>query len=430
MPAIRLLLTSTVLVAAIALPVSAQEQSQQPAPQPAPAPGGTPSPGAPSPNIPTPSPMPGREPRPREPEFEPGRTPFPEMQRPIFLSGKVVLDDGTPPPDSVVIERVCNGVVRPEAYTDSKGRFSFQLGQNTHILADASVGSAAEGGFGSMGRQPSGGFGGSRSGSAGISERDLMGCELRASLPGFRSEIVNLSGRRLFDNPDVGTIILRRLGNVEGTTISATSLQAPKDAKKAYEKGREQMRKKKSADAQKELEKAVQIYPKYAVAWHELGLLYEQQNNAEQARKAYGEALAADPKFVKPYMQLAGLSARENKWQEVADTTDRVLRLNPLDFPVAYFYNSVANLNLRKYDQAEKSAREAQKLDPQSRMPKINHVLGLILANKQQYGEAAEQLRNYIQRAPQAQDIDLVKKQLVEIEKLAGPAATQQTPQP
>src|SRR5262249_4204918 len=31
---------------------------------------------------------------------------FPEMQRPIFLSGKVMLDDGTPPPAEVVIERV------------------------------------------------------------------------------------------------------------------------------------------------------------------------------------------------------------------------------------------------------------------------------------------------------------------------------------
>src|SRR5512144_1293969 len=56
------------------------------------------------------------------------RMDFPEMNRPIFLSGKVRLDDGTPPPDTVVIERVCGGQGRPEAYTDSKGHFSFELG--------------------------------------------------------------------------------------------------------------------------------------------------------------------------------------------------------------------------------------------------------------------------------------------------------------
>jgi hypothetical protein len=44
------------------------------------------------------------------------RQQFPDMmQRPIFLSGKVIMEDGTPPPDSVVIERVCNGMPRPEA---------------------------------------------------------------------------------------------------------------------------------------------------------------------------------------------------------------------------------------------------------------------------------------------------------------------------
>jgi hypothetical protein len=68
---------------------------------------------------------------------------------------------------------------------------------------------------------------------------DLIGCEIRAALPGFRSDLVNLIGRRSFDNPDVGTIVLHRLGNVEGTTISVTSLRAPKDARKAFEKGTE-----------------------------------------------------------------------------------------------------------------------------------------------------------------------------------------------
>src|SRR5262249_57564148 len=74
-----------------------------------------------------PSPFPGNQ-----GQQQPGQnqTQFPEMQRPIFLSGKVMLDDGTPPPETVVIERICNGNPRPEAYTDSKGRFSFQLPNN------------------------------------------------------------------------------------------------------------------------------------------------------------------------------------------------------------------------------------------------------------------------------------------------------------
>jgi len=405
------------------LPAFGQEQQQQPAPAPAPAPAPTPSPepGGRTPAIPVPVPTPSpREPQ-RQPDF--GREtqqPFPEIQRPVFLSGKVVLEDGTAPPEPVIIERVCNGQPRPEAYTDSKGRFSFQLGQNTTLIADASVNSASDFPGEVRSSSSSGGvFGRSRT----YSERDLMGCELRASLPGYRSDVVPLAGRRLMDNPDVGTIVLRRLGHVEGTTISATTLAAPKDAKKAYEKGLEAARKKKFDEAGKQLQRAVELYPQYAAAWYELGLLHQQANRKEQAREAYGKALAADAKFMKPYLQLALLSAQEQKWQEVADTTDRLLRLDPFDYPLAYFFNSVANFNLRKLDAAERSAREGLKLDAQNRIPKIKHVLGVILANKQDYAGAAEQLRAYLPHAANDQEAELIRKQLAEIERISGRAA-------
>src|ERR1022692_3248637 len=39
---------------------------------------------------------------------------YPDQTRPIYLSGKVMLDDGTPPPGPVTIERVCNGNPRAQ----------------------------------------------------------------------------------------------------------------------------------------------------------------------------------------------------------------------------------------------------------------------------------------------------------------------------
>jgi len=401
-------------------PVNAQQQGQAPPSQGASPgsggrggsipPGGTTGPGTQT------SPYPGtRDNR----NIGQDQTQFPDMtQHPIYLSGKVMLDDGTPPPDSVVIERVCNGNPRPEAYTDSKGRFSFQLGQNQAMLPDASVGSV-DPGFG--GRPGFGSQGGALGNSGrGISERDLMGCELRASLAGYRSDVVDLSGRRVFDNPEVGTIVLHRLGNVEGTTISMTSLMAPKDAKKAYEKAKDALHKKKTADAEKELAKAVQIYPQYAAAWYDLGRLQQQQNQLADARKSYEQALAADAKFVSPYLQIALIEAGENKWQDVAETSERVIHMNPFDFPQAYYFNSVANFNLKNLDAAEKSAREVQKLDTRHQFPKTAQLLGLILAQKQDYSGAAEQLRNYLQLMPNAQDAAQVKSQLSELEKLTS----------
>ena len=352
------------------------------------------------------------------------------INRPIFLSGKVMMDDGTPPPDSVVIESVCGGRnPRPEAYTDTKGHFQFQLGQNSAMMADASVGN-----LGSMGGYPGGGgYGGGQQGtgmsSGGMGSstmsmsRDLVNCDLRANLPGYRSDVLNLSGHRMFDNPDVGTIILHRMGNVEGTTISMTSLQAPKEAKKAYEKGKDFLKKKKHPEAQKEFQKAVDAYPRYAAAWFELGRLQEEGKQVDEARKSYHAALEADKRYVNPYLQLSMIAARESNWQDLADTTTHVVKLDPVDYPHAWFLNSVANYNLKKFDEAEKSAREAQKLDTQHRNPKIAQVLGLALIEKHDYPGAAEQLRAYLQFAPSAPDAAQVRNQLAELDKVTGGSA-------
>lgn len=341
-------------------------------------------------------------------QTQPGQQ-FPGMNRPIFLQGRVMLDDGNPPPEPVLIERVCSANPKPEGYTDTKGRFSFELGRNNAMYADASTSGPTDIMSNSSASSPGGG--------RPVTERELMSCELRASLVGYRSDVINLSGRRVLDSPDVGTIILHRMGNVEGYTVSATSAMAPKDAKKAYEKALDQIKKNKWTDARTNLEKAVEVYPKYAAAWHDLGRAYEVDNKPDEARKAYSEALNADSKFLKPYMFLAGISMREQKWQDVADFTSRLIKLDPYDYPGAFYYNAIANLNMRKLDEAEKSAREAVKIDSAHAIPKANHVLGVILANKQDFAGAAESMKAYLALVPDGRDNEFVRKQLADVEK-------------
>jgi Tfp pilus assembly protein PilF len=209
-----------------------------------------------------------------------------------------------------------------------------------------------------------------------------------------------------------------RLANVEGFTFSATSGMAPKDAKKAFEKSRDLLKKKKLAEAQKELEKATSLYPKYAIAWYDLGRVYEAQNQVEPARKAFESSIEADPKYVNPYLNLSGIFAKEGNWEKTAEFTTKALKLNPFEYPTMYFYNAVANLNLEKLDEAEKSAREARKLDAKNRIPKIDHVLGIVLAQKRDLPGAKDSLSAYLKASPNAGDADQVKKQLEQIDKL------------
>jgi len=259
----------------------------------------------------------------------------------------------------------------------------------------------------------------------------LMGCELRGSLAGFRSSSVRipLSETGGAEIVSVGTIVLERMGEAPGATVSATSLNAPKDAKKAYDKGHRAVENNKLPEAQQNLEKAVQLYPKYAAAWQDLGWVYAQQDQLDKARNAFTQAQAADGMFVPAYVGLSSVAVRESKWAEAADLSARATQLDGVDFPAAFYYNSLANYRLGNLEQAEKSARKGETLGVQRSFPQVSLLLGVMLANRQEYAEAAEHLRAYLKAAPTAPNAERVRQQLAELEKLgAAPVKAEAEP--
>lgn len=342
-----------------------------------------------------------------------------EQPRVTYLTGQVAYDDGTVPTESVSIERVCNGRARREGYTDSTGHFSLQLGRDLGFQ-DASIGSDI--GFGPGTRASSAGPG---IPNEGISERELIGCELRAVAPGAWSDVVILAGRHAMDDPNVGTIVLHRMGKVEGTRVSVTSMQAPKDAKKAFERARKAMAKQKWADAQHDLEKAVAVYPNYADSWLALGIALAAQQQPVDARKAFERAQTIDPKFMLPYFHLALLSVMEQDWTRVAELTDKALSLDAYEYPAAYYYNSMAYFYLKNLDKAEKSARTARRLDSQYQIPKIDLVLTSVLLQRQDYTAAAQQLREFLKHAPTGPDADRARVALADTEQRIASSPSQ-----
>jgi tetratricopeptide (TPR) repeat protein len=336
-----------------------------------------------------------------------------------MVSGRVMLEDGTAPLSVAVIERVCNGASSAEGYTDSRGYFSIQLGRDTAALADASESQTVfSRPFPSLPGMGTGG-GGAGSGRSTSSDNRFANCELRARLGGYRSQSVSLMAHGPMDNPDVGVILLHRLVREEATTVVASSLAAPKPARKAYQKGADLVKKKKPEEAMASFRKAVELDPEFASAWHELGKLQAQTGDTEEAHRSFETAAKAEPRWPNPYLELSLLAMRSRNWKELADVTDHVLRLNSFDYPQAFYYNAVANFNLRHIDVAETSVRSAQRIDTRRRYPQTSHLLGAILATRRQYAAAADELRNYLAMVPNAVDAPAVRKQLDEMEKLA-----------
>jgi tetratricopeptide (TPR) repeat protein len=321
-----------------------------------------------------------------------------ELKGTPMLTGKVSLSDEGQPDDAIVIEFACGGSIRSSVAADAKGRFSLPLSPSSGQVSS------------------------SRGISGNMSDEHLDGCLLRAVLTGYRSDVMDLGKRETSDKPDVGTIVLHRDGHAEGTLFSVTTAGAPKDAGKALAKGRDAIRDKKNETAQEELKKAVRLYPKYAAAWFELGRLYETMNNNTEARKAYQEAMASDPKYLRPLERLMMIAGLEGKSEDVATLSSRLIALDPNGFPDAYLSAAISNLNLGNWDASEKSAAELIRLDAEHRFPKGEQILGVALAQKQKWAESAVHLRRFLELMPEGADADSTRRLLPDIEQRAQAA--------
>jgi TolA-binding protein len=357
---------------------------------------------------------------PSAPRLPSTSTPNTSQAQAIVVRGKVALEGGMAPTEPIAIERICNGTVRREGYTDFKGNFEFQLGQGT-VERDATE-SGRDVFQNSGNRAPTLGPGAdygmgmpSNSKAGDATRTELLGCELRASLPGFRTSSVSLRPDGSSWSLNVGVIVLTRLDSVQGATISLTTMSAPPDARNAYEKGQKEISRRRFSEAEKELTKAVNIYPDFAAAWSMLGEVRRQQSNPATAKQAYLRAIAADPQFVSPYFGMAIVAVHEKNWADVLKYTGETTRLNPSLYPLAHMYNGAANYYLGNLDTAEKSVREFQKLDTDHHNPDSALLLSNILLAKHDYSGAAEALESYLKLVPDAANVAEIKKQLKEL---------------
>lgn len=316
-----------------------------------------------------------------------------QQRSPIFLNGGIVFADGTEIVQTIPVELICMGSVRRVAQSHA-GQFTFDFGMGTPIgaLTDASVSNIAS--DTEFFRGSSGGN--SREGMLGYA-LDLTGCELRAVLPGFRSDLIQLGRRRSMDRPDVGTLVLHRLSNVKGTTVSVSSLKASKKAKKAFENAEKELKSKKVNDKKviKELEKAVKEYPQYASAWHLLGEMYVRKNDREAARKSFRQAIGSDSQYVRPYLSLARMGMEDERWTEVAQLSGQVLEMNPY-VTFAHYMSAASNYTLGKLDKAETSARKVQESNQARTFPITHFILGGILAQRGNILSASNEFRIFL----------------------------------
>ena len=315
------------------------------------------------------------------------------------VNGRVVMENGSSVPDAVAVELICNGRIRSRVRPFTNGDFSLALDDDSQPTGDVTAPRDLSGGrdvpFTGMARQSVAG--------EDIGRFDLSGCELRASLVGYRSNVIALGPRRRLDKSVVGELVLRSAVAPDGPVFTANTLAAPREARVALMEAWKLLQKEKPDHrrAVRELERAIEAYREFAAAWHLLGVVRLAIKDEAGARTAFNESIAADATYVEPYIELATMAARRELWSDTAALISRVQEINP-DIPYANYLSASAYFHLGELDVAEKSALAVFNTSDVERFPLIHYYLGAIAAQRGDFQKAAFRFEQFLQTRPDA----------------------------
>ena len=328
----------------------------------------------------------------------------------IMITGTVKLDDGSPLPGSAAIELICGASGRIVAHTSVLDDFVFlttpSFGNdstgitNSWNLLSSSNGDAASG--------PRGNLSGNTD------------CGLRAQLSGFRSSSVSLNNAAAYDGTSIGVIWLHRMAASRENLVSITTLAAPQNARKNFEKGRELARTGKVSDAVSSFQKAVKIDPQFAEAWGGRGFAQYHMNAEDAAGKSVMKAREIDPKLPGIYQILGYIASDRKDWKSAAQYLEEAERLNPTSSALPWYISAVAYYEMHRFNEAEKSIRQEMQIDTERRYRRAQFLLGLILVARNEIVTGTQALREYLASAPDPRDVKTANAMLSRLALIAA----------
>lgn len=319
-----------------------------------------------------------------------------DQPRHLNLTGQVQLESGEPPSPHVRVELVCNSRVIIHTNTRTNGSFLLELGRRrraTEISARTSGEDATE-----IERRGLGGpMASGQLRTSGDGRYDLNNCEIRVpSTPAYSSSVIPLGVVSELE-PDVGIIVLRKEIVRKGKTVSLTTLQAPSDAQKLFERARSRLAGS-DVDYEKvaaDLQEAVDKYPTFAEAWYLLGDARLYLSDPDGARAAFQQSISADPEYISPYIGLVGIELEEFHWQEASNLTTVLVELDPYSSKGQY-YHGLANYSLGDFDTAVAALLVVEENGDVEEFPASLLLLGDIYARQGKVKASAEKLRSYL----------------------------------
>lgn len=292
----------------------------------------------------------------------------------VILRGKVVMRDGSAPPGTAGIQRLCSDSQgsAPGPITNKKGEYVWRMDVDNMLT---------------------------------------RACTLEATLTGYVSTAIDISDLSGFlsTTKELPPLVLSKRG-ADPRTLQDSDSDVPSAARGAWKAAMKDVNTGNLPEVASQLKLVVGAAPKFARGWQSLGIVDETLQLSAPARDAYMHAVAADPKMTIAYVTLSREDVLTKDWQGAEAAAATAIKLDTKRmYPEVYLHQAVARYELKDLPGAEASAREAIAAGKTKETVRAEFVLGRILDAKADYSGARDHITKYLALDPKTADADLIR---------------------
>src|ERR1700726_4672831 len=143
--------------------------------------------------------------------------------------------------------------------------------------------------------------------------------------------------------------------------VSASDLGFPSRARKEFDRANELIARQELGQAIQRLNKAISIYPSYAVAYNNLAVLYARLGDVAREREALQTAISLNDHFALAYVNWGRMNIAAGDFPAAQTALVKASSFDPSD-PMALILLSWAEFNQRHFDEVVATTRKAHAL--------------------------------------------------------------------
>jgi Tfp pilus assembly protein PilF len=225
----------------------------------------------------------------------------------------------------------------------------------------------------------------------------------------YRNEAVHLEYVRVV--PRDG----RQDGAGPGGMISASDFNVPDKARKEMDKAKEAMDKGDMVTATQHLDKAIQIYPEYARAWNNLGVIRMKADDRAGAKVAWEHAVAADDKLSAALLNLARIAIADKQPLEAEKLIQKALATEPGNL-TALMLMCTAQATNGEWAAALVNARKIHAAPDHQHFADAHRIAAEALLQLHQPSDALSEYQAYLSEYPESPHADEVRETITKIQ--------------